>query len=169
MKLGGTYRFNAPAEEVYRRLLDPEMLRTCMPGCERLEQVNEGRFELTLSVPIPAIKGEYRGTVEVVDREPPTSFRMKIAATGKSGFVNADARMRIDGEGESSTLSYDADAQIGGPAASVGQRVLTGISRRQVEQMMRCIDHGRPGRFSRLLEWLRTRFRRKSRAMESGL
>ena len=163
MKLAGTHTFNAPAEEVYRRLLDPARLESCMPGCDRLVQVADDRFDLELSVPVPAIKGEYSGTVELLERQPPNSIRMKIDATGKSGFVNADARLRIESAGETSTLHYDADAEVGGPAASVGQRVLTGISRRQVQQMMRCLDRAdvdRPGLIARLIAWLRARFGR---------
>jgi uncharacterized protein len=164
MKLTGSHQFDAPAEEIYERLLDPEQLRRCMPGCERLEQVDVNRFELDFSVPVPAITGSFKGTVEVVEPNPPTSFRMKINATGNSGFVNADARMRIDPDGDRSTVLYDADAEVGGRAASVGQRVLTGISRRQVEQMMRCLDRGRPGLFVRAIEWIRSRLGRSASA-----
>lgn len=161
MQLSGKHDFAASSQEVYERLLDPSTLRTCMPGCERLEQISADRFELIFSVPVPAIKGQYEGTVEILEQKPPSSFRMKIDATGKSGFVNADARMEIRANGEGSTVHYQADAQVGGPAASVGQRVLTGISRRQVEQMMRCLDRGRPGLLVRILQWLQSKFRSK--------
>lgn len=154
MKLAGTYRFGIPAQEVYDRLLDPTLLRSCMPGCERLEEISDGRFELEFSAPIPAITGRYEGTVDILDREPPRSFRMKIDATGKSGFVNADAGLRIEPDGDGSILHYDADAQIGGAAAGVGQRVITGVSRRQVEQMMRCIERQKLGVFARFVAWL---------------
>jgi carbon monoxide dehydrogenase subunit G len=113
---------------------------------------------------VPAIKGAFDGTVDIFDQAPPRSFRMKIDATGQGGgFVNATAAMRIEPNGSGSTVHYDADAQVGGPAAAVGQRVLAGISRRQVEQMMRCLDREQPGVLVRLLEWLRARFRRSPR------
>ena len=162
MKLAGKHEFSAPPREVYSRLLDPALLRQCMPGCERLEAVGDDRFELTVGVPVPAIKGEFSGTVEIVDQAPPESFGMKIEATGKSGFVSADARMRIEPNGSTSIVHYEADAQIGGPAASVGQRVLTGISRRQVAQMMVCLEAGqrRLSLRARILAWFRAKFQR---------
>ena len=158
MKLSGTYEFRASAEEVYDRLLDPERLRSCMPGCERLDQREADRYALTLSVPIPAITGTYEGTVEIHDKQPPSSFRMRIEATGKSGFINAEAHMQVTPKGEGATVAYTADVQVGGAAASAGQRVLTGISRRQVQQMMRCLDAERPGRWARIVAWFRRRF-----------
>jgi carbon monoxide dehydrogenase subunit G len=129
-----------------------------MPGCEQLEETGDGHFDLTFGVPIPAIKGSYTGTVDIVDRKPATSFRMKIDAKGRNGFILADARMRIEPNGGGSVVHYDADAQIGGPAASVGQRVLVGISRRQIQQMMACLDSDvgtRPGLFARIFARLR--------------
>lgn len=161
MKLSGQHTFSAPAAEVYGRLLDPNVLRRCMPGCERLEPLSEDRLEISMAVPIPAVKGEYKGTIEILDRAPFSSFRMKIEVTGKSGFVSAEASMSIEPvDEESSVVSYEADAQVGGPAASVGQRVLTGISRRQVDQMMRCLDRGapRPGPWARIVAWFRRVF-----------
>jgi carbon monoxide dehydrogenase subunit G len=164
MRLTGSYQFDAPAEDVYRRLLDPDVLRVCMPGCERLDRVANDKFELTFTVPVPAIKGEYSGTVELLEQRPPSSFRMRIRATGKSGFVNADAHMRIEPNGATgATVQYDADAQVGGPAASVGQRVLTGISRRQVDQLMRCLERERPSWLVRALAWLRAKLGRGRR------
>ncbi len=164
MKLTGKHEFSASAAEVYRRLLDPDRLRSCMPGCERFDALGDDRFSLTFGVPIPAIKGTFDGTVEIVDQVPPESFRMKIDAKGKNGFVTADVAMRIESTGpQSSIVHYDADAQIGGAAASVGQRVITGISRRQVADMMKCLDKAevmarRPGALARLWAWIRSRF-----------
>lgn len=167
MKLTGTHEFDAPPGEVYARLLDPALLRDCMPGCERLDRTADDEFAITLVPPVPAIKGEFSGTVKLLDLAPPTSFRMKIEATGKAGFVNANAQMLIKANGSTSTVNYEADVQLGGAAAAVGQRVLTGISRRQVEQMMRCLNAGvakepKVGLFARIADWFRARFRRKN-------
>lgn len=167
MKLAGKHELSNSADEMYRRLLDPELLRQCMPGCERLEVVADDRFELTFSVPVPAITGRYSGTVEILDQDPPSSFRMKIDASGKSGFVNADARMRVEPNGSGSIVQYEADAQVGGPAASVGQRVLAGVSRRQIDQMMRALDRGRPGLLARIVAWLNAKLRRSKRGHAS--
>lgn len=161
MKISGEHKFDAPPSEVYERLLDPERLRGCMPGCERLEEVGEGRLEVVLVPPVPTLKGTFEGTVEVLDPDPPNGFRMQIRASGKSGFVNADAKLRIEPDGGQSNVIYDADADIGGLAASVGQRVMVGVTRRQVEQMMRCLESGRPGFWVRVLQWIEGKLGRK--------
>ena len=35
MELTGEYRIAAPRETVWRALNDPEMLKQCIPGCQR--------------------------------------------------------------------------------------------------------------------------------------
>jgi carbon monoxide dehydrogenase subunit G len=139
VRLEGEHRFPTSVEESYALLQDPAALRECMPGCERLDVVTESRFDLAMSVPVPAVKGDYRGSVEILERDPPHAFRMKIEASGSTGFVNADARMRLESVDGGTLVRYEAEARVGGPAASVGQRVLTGISRHQVNQMMRSL------------------------------
>jgi hypothetical protein len=158
MKISGNHAFPQPPAEVYAMFLDPEKLRTAMPGCDRLEPIGPDKFEVGLSVPVPAVKGEYAGTIHVVDQDPPRSFKMRIDVKGKGGFVMADAVMRVEPKGEGAVVNYEANAQVGGPAAGVGQRVLTGITRRQIAQMMETMEQGkRRGFFARLSHWFRSK------------
>ena len=155
MNLKGEYTFSSTAEEVYDRLLDPDVLRECMPGCEALEKVGENRFEISFGVPIPAVSGTYDGTIEVVDPIRPSSFTMNIDAKGTGGFVRAEARLEIEPQGPSALVRYEADMHIGGAAASVGQRVITGMSRRQIAQMMMRLDRKKKlGLMARAKEWV---------------
>ena len=163
MKISGSHEFDAPPAAIYDRLLDPDRLRGCMPGCEKLEKVSESQLEVVLAPPVPTLKGTFEGTVQIRDADPPHSFTMRIEATGKSGFVNADAKIAIESVAGGSKVIYDAEAEVGGLAASAGQRVLAGITRRQVEQMMRCLESGRPGLLARFLIWLDATFKRKKK------
>ncbi|MEL6185532.1 MAG: SRPBCC domain-containing protein, partial [Myxococcota bacterium] len=40
VKLNGEYVFEAPREEVWKALLDPEVLASILPGCDKLELVD---------------------------------------------------------------------------------------------------------------------------------
>lgn len=157
MRIAGSHSFSAAPAEVYERFLDADALRPCIAGCRRLEAVGDGRFELEMAVPIPAVRGSYAGTMEVLERQPPSGLRLRIEARGDSGFVTADARLRLEADGEGTLVHYEADADVGGPVASVGQRVISGITRRQLEQTLRCLDSGRPaGLLARIRRWLRS-------------
>ena len=50
MKISGSYVFNAPPEKVWTVLTDPESLRGCIPGCEKLQSVGQDQYEAAISV-----------------------------------------------------------------------------------------------------------------------
>ena len=45
MKIEGTHEVRAKRERVYQALVDPEVLKRCIPGCERLERTAENTFQ----------------------------------------------------------------------------------------------------------------------------
>ncbi len=162
MRIAGTQEFGVEPERAYAMLVDPARLRACIPGCRSLEPLTEDRFEVELSVPVPAVSGEYEGTVEILDRRPPSSFRLRVEAKASNGFVSADARMHLEPAGGGTRVRYEADAEVGGTPAAAGQRVLTGITRHQIGQLLGCMEAGRPvGLLARLRAFLRRLFGRR--------
>ncbi|HUG35466.1 MAG TPA: SRPBCC domain-containing protein, partial [Candidatus Limnocylindrales bacterium] len=81
------------------------------------------------------IKGTFEGKVRLLDQEPPRKYRMAIEGKGGPGFVRGEAVMELsETEGEGTRVTYDADVQVGGLIASVGQRMLGGVSRMMLDQ-----------------------------------
>ena len=129
MLIEGSTTFAAPQERVWELFNDPEALRRATPGCERLERVGEDRYEAIMSVGIAAVKGTYKGTIEIRDKEPPHRYRLAIQGSGSPGFVNIDAAMEFVPSGGGTQVNYKWDVQVGGAVAGVGQRVLGGVGR----------------------------------------
>ena len=48
--------------------MDPAVLSSCIPGCERFEPDGEDRYTVTLTVGLAAITGTYNGTVDLADK-----------------------------------------------------------------------------------------------------
>ena len=55
MEISGSYTFNAPPDRVLALLMDPVVLSSCIPGCDRLELAGEDRYVVTLTVGLAAI------------------------------------------------------------------------------------------------------------------
>ncbi len=123
----------APAV-VYERLTDPAVLRLCTPGMKSLEVEAEGRYRVLLEVGVAAVKGRYEGTFEVLAAQPPDGFTLAIDLAGQSGFVRAQVPVALRAVAAGTELSYAGDAQVGGPVAGVGQRVLGGVAKWLVSQ-----------------------------------
>src|SRR5215813_4434773 len=135
MKLEGDYLFDAPVQEVWNALFDPEILAAVMPGCEKLERV-DGRYRGELNVKVGPVQGKFTGTVDLKDTEEPRSYTMIIDGRGAPGFVKANAAVTLEPEGAGTRIRYNADAQVGGKIASVGQRLLEASARAIIKQSL---------------------------------
>ena len=71
------------------------------------------------------------GTIHLEDLETRTRLRLTASGAGAPGTVEADVDVRVDGSDDGGTrVTYDADAQVGGPIGGVGQRMLSGVTKR---------------------------------------
>ncbi len=136
MKVAGDYVFDAPQQEVWAGLLDPEVLAATMPGCDKLELTGDNQYEGVLNIKVGPVQGKFQGKVELEDLDPPNGYSMVVGGQGAPGFVKASAEIRLAGEGEKTRLSYDGDAQVGGRIASVGQRLLESSAKAIIKQSL---------------------------------
>jgi carbon monoxide dehydrogenase subunit G len=135
MKIEGTSEVPAPRDRVWAAFLDPDTLAKAIPGCEKLEEVGPNEYKATMKVGVGPIKGTFDGKVRLFDLEPPNKYRMAVEGTGTPGFVRGDASMLLsDVEGGNTRVGYNADVQVGGLIASVGQRMLGGVSKMMLDQ-----------------------------------
>ena len=137
MKMHGTYTLSAPIDQVWVFLMDPEAIAKVMPGCEQLEEIGPDTYRATLKLGIAAVKGTYAGSVQLLDKTPPTSYRMLIDGSGTPGFVKGEAAVALTGQDEQTVLTYTADIQVGGLIANVGQRMIGGVAKLIVNQSLK--------------------------------
>ncbi len=135
MKVTGTSTLTADRATVWAALNDPAVLVATIPGCRRLETIGEDAYAMTVAAGVGSIKGVYDGEVRLSDQQAPGSFRMHAQGAGSAGTIGADVAVTLEDAPEGGTrLSYDADAVVGGMIGGVGQRMLTGVSKRMAEE-----------------------------------
>jgi len=134
MKIEGSADILAPRERVWAAFLDPDILAQALPGCEKLEAIGPNEYKATMKVGVAAIKGTFEGKVKLSDLEPPNRYRMAVEGSGGPGFVRGDAGMQLSDVDGGTKVSYDADVQVGGLIASVGQRMLGGVTKMMLDQ-----------------------------------
>lgn len=125
MKLEGEHHFDVERRRLFEAILDPEVLARTMPGCEKLERTEEGKYKGVLNVAIGPVKGKFQGSLELSDVRPPDGYHMALKGQGPSGFIKGEGDIALtDAEGGGTNLSYALDAQVGGRMAAVGQRLM---------------------------------------------
>ncbi len=135
MKISGVYEIPFSPEQVWDALLDPQVLVSTIPGCERLESSGENAYAMTVTAGVAAIKGTYSGACTLTDLTPHESLVMSLTGAGAPGTIDATVQVGFSDADEGGTrISYDADAVVGGMVGGVGQRMLTSVSRRMANE-----------------------------------
>jgi carbon monoxide dehydrogenase subunit G len=141
MKISGTAALKATPQQVWDAFHDPEVLARCLPGCESLTEVGPDEYAMTVIAGVAAIKGTYDGKVALLDPHHPERFTMKAQGAGGPGTVDADVVVHLAPSPAGGTdLSYDADAAVGGMIGGVGQRMLSGVTRKMAGQFFEAVD-----------------------------
>jgi uncharacterized protein len=134
MKINGTQTFPAPRQKVWEFLIDPQRLMRCLPGCEKLEAVGDNEYASQINVGLAAVKGVYTGKVKLDELRPPSHYKMLIDGKGKQGFIKGSGILDLEERGGQTLLTYSGDIQVGGPLASVGQRMIDGAAKMMIGQ-----------------------------------
>jgi carbon monoxide dehydrogenase subunit G len=140
MELTGEHTFHAPRERVWQFLLDPDVLRQCLPGCEQLDLVGPDEYAATMKIGIAMIRGTFTGKVKISEKVEPSSYTMQIEGSGPQGQVSGTGRLELHDEGESTRVTYHGEAQIRGTIARVGARMIQPAARTIVGQFFGCLE-----------------------------
>ena len=134
MKLEGTYEVPAPRKKVWDAFQDPKVLKKAIPGCEKLEAIGPDEYKATMKVGVGGVKGTFEGKVKLSDKQAPDSYKMNVEGAGGPGFIRGETIITLTDQDGGTRVSYTADLQVGGLIASVGQRMLGGVSKMMADK-----------------------------------
>jgi len=140
MDIVGTYNFSASPDRVWTLLMDPQVISSCIPGCEGFEPTGEDRYKARLNVALAAISGSYEGTIVIADKVPGTSYRLTAEGQGRPGFVKGSAAISLREEGSGTVVDVQGTVLAGGPVARVGQRLIGSVSKMMMDRFFSCLQ-----------------------------
>lgn len=140
MKLPIAHTFASSPERVYAALTDPEVLRRCIDGCEKLLKTGEDSYDVQLKVGVAGIKGNYGGTVRITAKQPPESLTLAMEGKGTAGFVRTTAQVRLASAGAGTAMRGEAEATVGGILAAVGSRLIEAVAKKMMADFFAKVD-----------------------------
>lgn len=134
MEMTGEQLIPAAQAEVWRGLNDPEVLKSCISGCESIEKLTEDEYAIVTVAAIGPVKARFKGKLSLTDIDPPNSYSLSFDGQGgAAGFGKGSARVSLATEGKSTRLSYAVKAQIGGKLAQIGSRLIDGVAKKMAD------------------------------------
>jgi carbon monoxide dehydrogenase subunit G len=128
MELTGQQLLPVPRDKVWSALLDPEVLRAAIPGCEFVTDEGNGLYSVGMLAAVGPVKARFKGRMQQQDLVPPQRYTLSFEGDGgMAGFAKGSAEVELleDAETREHTrLTYRAQAQIGGRLAQIGSRLV---------------------------------------------
>jgi carbon monoxide dehydrogenase subunit G len=135
MDMTGEYRIAAPREKVWAALNDPEILKTCIPGCEELNKDSETELSAKVSTKVGPVSAKFTGKVTLSDINPPAGYKITGEGQGGvAGFAKGGAEVNLEEDGNGTILTYKATAQVGGKLAQIGSRLIDSTAKKMAGQ-----------------------------------
>ena len=135
MKMVEERVIGVPPDVVWASILDAEVLKTCIPGCDELSGSLDEGFEAVVVQKVGPVKATFRGSVFLRDIDPGKSCRLEGEGKGgAAGFAKGGALVRLEPEGDGTRLSYEVEAKIGGKLAQLGSRLIDSFAKKLADR-----------------------------------
>src|SRR4051812_30457510 len=126
VELNHTFETGKDTDYNWDAILDLDRIIPCVEGGKVLERSSDDLAKAEIKIKMGAMSMTFRGTVEVVEKDPDSHVAMlqvKSRDIGGSGYANADVRFTIDDGGG----DINTKATINGKAASMGEGVVQSV------------------------------------------
>jgi carbon monoxide dehydrogenase subunit G len=135
MKLSDTREIKADPKVVWDAILNSDVLKDCIPGCESMTgSVAEG-YEAVVKQKVGPVSATFTGLVKLSDIVEGRS--LKISGEGKggvAGFAKGGASVSFEPMPGGTRLTYEAEANVGGKIAQLGSRIIDSFAKKLADE-----------------------------------
>ena len=141
MEMQATRLLAVSQAQAWQALNDPEVLKLCIPGCDKVEATAPDEFDIGLALRIGPVSARFKGHIILSDIVPPASYRISFEGQGgPAGVGKGPAQVQLPPAAGGCELSYSVSASVGGKVAQLGQRLIDGVARSRAEDFFRRFD-----------------------------
>ena len=116
---------------VFSNLINPDILKQCIPGCEELVKTSETDFTAKVVLKIGPVKAKFTGNVTLDIESAPAHLSLSGAGDGGlAGFAKGGANVELIEQGDDTLLRYSAKAETGGKIAQLGARLIESTAKK---------------------------------------
>ena len=127
MIIEGKFSLEAPIQLLWDTLLDPETLRSCVPGAEKIDRLDETTYDCVIKQKVGPITVRFKFRNTLTEMNPPNRVVMEGEGEdiGKAGRFTQKTSIDLkETEGNEVEIAYQCRANIVGKLAMFGDRIL---------------------------------------------
>ena len=142
MKLDGTIDIDATATDVWRVVIDPVDLASCVPGVSHVRQIDPETFEGAIRASVGPIDGDFAFRSILSRADFPGELVVDVegtdSVTKSRVLAHIEAALNEATPGRT-TLTYHATVTVKGRLAIIGEMVLRATASVMIGQVTRCL------------------------------
>lgn len=137
----GSRQLAVTQQQAWDALNDPQVLKACIAGCDRIEPNGENQYAIGVAVKIGPVSAKFSGNIALSDVVPPQSYTLSFDGQGGvAGFGKGSAKVALEPSDAGCNMQYAVNAQVGGKIAQMGQRLIDGVARSMAEDFFKRFD-----------------------------
>ena len=148
MDMQGTRQLGVTQQQAWGALNDPEVLKKCIPGCDKFESTGENQYAVGMSVKVGPVSAKFTGKVTLAEIQPPASYKLAFEGQGGvAGFGKGSSSVGLTPNAGGCELAYTVQAQVGGKIAQLGQRLIDGAAKSMADDFFKRFDEEMQARY----------------------
>jgi len=141
MQMQGQRALSVSQQIAWDALNNPEVLKACIPGCDRVELSGDNQYTIGMAVKIGPVSAKFSGKISLLNIEAPHAYTLHFEGQGgPAGFGKGESNVRLEPQSAGCMLTYTVEAQMGGKIAQLGQRLIDGAANKMADDFFKRFD-----------------------------
>ena len=141
MDMQGSRQLAITQQQAWDALNDPEVLKACIPGCDKVEASGENQYAIGMRVKVGPVAAKFSGKITLADIVAPESYSIVFEGQGgAAGFGKGNSAVKLAPNALGCELQYTVHASVGGKIAQLGQRLIDGVAKSMAEDFFKRFD-----------------------------
>ncbi len=124
LEWSGQEQIAANKAAVWTFINDPQKIASCLPDVQSVDVRDAHNFDATVKVALGPVRGNFKFNISLIPAQSGDHMDLKISGGGFGSVVNLLAGADLSENGATTTLDWKGSAQVNGPIATIGGRVL---------------------------------------------
>ncbi len=141
MEMQGSRSLSITQQQAWDSLNDPEVLKACIPGCDKIESTGPDKYAIGMTVKIGPVSAKFAGNIQLADIDAPNSYTLNFDGQGgAAGFGKGSSKVQLVPTAAGCDLNYTVNASVGGKIAQLGQRLIDAASKSMADDFFKRFD-----------------------------
>ena len=127
----------------------PETLCSCIPGCEKMERIDEKTYDSIVAAKVGSISARFKFITTLTEIDPPSHFKAvgRGEDTNKNGTFNQETVVDLrEVSEEEAEVSYKSNVSVVGRLATFGDRIMRAKAKEVESQFTQALKEKLLGR-----------------------